>query len=169
VIHPLLFFWLLLKASLLSTGGLSNLPIAYDDLLSRGLATERQFAEALAVSKISPGPSGLWPISLGYLVGGLPGALLALVAISLPPMLVLPVDRLHRLIGQHPLVQGFVRGLGLAVSGIFVVILAEMMLDTGIDVVSMSIMLASVWLGTLRQVPFIALLALAGLIGIVVY
>jgi chromate transport protein ChrA len=84
-------------------------------------------------------------------------------------VLVLLVDRLHRLIGQHPLVQGFVRGLGLAVVGIFLVILTEMMRDTGLEVVSVSIMLASVWLGTLRQVPFIVLLALAGLIGVVAY
>ncbi len=169
MINPFIFLLLLLKASLFSTGGLSNLPIVYDDLLARGWASERQFAEALAVSKTSPGPTGLWVISLGYLVDGLRGALLALLAITLPPLLILLLDRLYQRIGQHPLVQGFVRGLSLAVVGIFMVIVWDMMHDTGIDVGSVAIVLASLLLGSLRRLPFVVLLAGAAVVGMVLY
>src|SRR6185436_8378534 len=89
VIDALLFFWLMFKASLFSTSGSGNLPILHQDLLARGWATDRNFAESLAIGQISPGPSGLWVISLGYLLDGLRGALLTLVAITLPPLLVL--------------------------------------------------------------------------------
>ena len=61
-------------------------------------------------------------ISLGYLVGGLRGVALTLVAIAVPPMLVLLlVHGLYRRYGHHPAVEGFVRGLGLAVAATFVV------------------------------------------------
>src|SRR5919199_5429647 len=75
----LIYFWLMLKASFFATSGTGNIPSLHADLLARGWATERQFAESLAVGQISPGPSGLWVVSLGYLTAGLPGALLALI------------------------------------------------------------------------------------------
>ena len=65
MIDWLLFFWLMFKAALVSTSGTGNLPIVHQDFLARGWATDRQFAESLAIGQISPGPSGLWVISLG--------------------------------------------------------------------------------------------------------
>ncbi|MEJ7652356.1 MAG: chromate transporter [Chloroflexia bacterium] len=88
----LTFFWLFLKASLFSTGGMGNLPILHEDLLGRGWATEQNFAEALAVGQISPGPNGLWVISLGYLTAGWLGSALACIAITIPPMLIVFID-----------------------------------------------------------------------------
>lgn len=169
MINPLLFFWLLLKASLFSTSGLGNLPILYDDLLQRGYATEHQFAEALAVGKISPGPTGLWVISLGYLMDGGRGAILATVAISLPPLLVIVLEQLYQRIGTHRMVQGFLQGLSLAVGGILFVIVVNMIREGGADSASLLIAAASVWLGTVRGMSFIALLALAALAGILIY
>src|SRR5262249_15915056 len=79
MIDGLLLFLLMLKAALFSTSGIGNLPILHQDLLSRGWATDRNFTESLAIGQISPGPSGLWVISLGYLLDGLRGALFALI------------------------------------------------------------------------------------------
>ena len=169
MIDPLTYLWLLLKASLFSTGGSGNLPSLHADLLARGWATERQFAEALAIGQISPGPTGLWVISLGYLTDGLRGALLATIAITLPPLLVLAVARLHRRIGTHPAAQGFVRGLSLAVVGISFVVMARLLSANGIDGRSLLIMLASVGLGLTRRVPVIVVLAAGAFAGIAMY
>jgi chromate transporter len=166
VTEVLTYFWLLLKASLFSTGGQGNLPSLHEDFLARGWATERQFAEALAVGQVSPGPSGLWVISLGYLTRGWLGAALALVAIILPPLLVLAVERLYRRVGDHPAVRGFVRGLSLAVVGIFLVVLAGLLRGSGLDAVTVLIALGSVVLGASRRVPVIAVLGLGALAGI---
>ena len=160
------FFGLLLKASLFSTGGLGNFPSLHSDLTARGWAAEHEFGESLAVGQVSPGPNGLWVISLGYLTAGVPGALLALVAILLPPLLVLAVDRLYRRIQHHPAVEGFVRGLGLAVVGIFVVVLLGLLRGVGLDSRTIAITLGSIGLGLTRRVPVPAILALAALIGI---
>ena len=163
--NSLLFFALLLKASLFSTSGLGNLPILHDDLLARGWATERHFAQSLAVGQVSPGPNGLWVISLGYFVDGLRGALFALIAISLPPLLVLLVDRLYRRVQDHPAMEGFVRGLSLAVVGTFAVILCQILVGSGLNLRSLLIALASLLLGATGRVPIVLILLLAGLAG----
>jgi len=166
VIDALLLFWLMFKAALFSTSGSGNLPILHQDLLARGWATDRNFAESLAIGQISPGPSGLWVISLGYLLDGLRGALLTLVAITLPPLVVLLVDGFYRRHGDHPALQGFVRGLSLAVSGIFFVVLAGIMSTAGWNVTNMLIAIGAIGLGATRRVPVLLVLVLAALVGI---
>ncbi len=164
--NPLHYFLLALKASLFSTGGFGNIPSLHDDLLARHWATERNFAEAMAVGQIAPGPNGLWIISLGYFVGGVPGALLSLAAIAIPPFLILAVDWLYHRTKHIPAVEGFVRGLGLATVGIFVVVLQRLLHDVGLNGRTLAICVASVAVGLTRRVPVVAVLLLAALIGL---
>jgi len=169
MIEPLTYFWLLLKASLFSTGGTGNLPSIHADLLARGWATDRHFAEALAIGQISPGPNGLWVVCFGYLTYGVAGALMATLAIAIPPFFVLAVAALHRRIGDHPAMQGFVRGLGLAVSGIFLVVVVQLLQESGIDWRSLSLVAAAMALGLTNRVPIPVVLVLAAVVGMVLY
>src|SRR5487761_2663562 len=84
MINPFVYFVLFLKASLFSSGGFSNLPSLHQDLLVRSWASDSQLGQGNAIGQISPGPNGLWVIALGYFTYGVPGAALALVAITLP-------------------------------------------------------------------------------------
>lgn len=164
--NSLLFFWIFLKASLFSTGGMGSLPSLHADLLARGWAGERQFGEALTIGQISPGPNGLWVVSLGYLTGGGRGSLLALLALTLPPLLILGVERLYRRVQDHPLVEGFVQGLGLAVVGVFVVALSGIAHSAGFSARTVTIGLAATGLALTRRVPIAGIIGLAGLTGI---
>ena len=165
----LTLFLLFLKASFLSTGGTGNLPILYTDLIARGWATERPFAEALTIGQITPGPTGLWVISFGYLLRSLPGGLLAALAISLPPFVVLGILWLYNRIERHPAVRGFVRGLGLAVIGISLVTLLDILRSSGVDLRSLVIAGAALALALTNRVPVIAILGLAAIVGILIY
>ncbi len=165
----LLYFWLLLKASLFSTGGLGNLPILHEDLLARGWATDRQFAEALAVGQISPGPSGLWVISLGYLTAGWAGSMLAVIAICLPPLAILAVERVYRQLQNHVFVEGFVRGLSISVIGVFLVVLVRLLQANGIDGRALAITIGTVALTLTRRLPVLAILLVAAAVGIILY
>lgn len=169
MIEPFTYFWLLLKASLFSTGGTGNLPSIHADLLARGWATDRHFAEALAIGQISPGPNGLWVVCFGYLTYGVAGALMATLAIAIPPFFVLAVAALHRRIGDHPAMQGFVRGLGLAVSGIFLVVVVQLLQESGIDWRSLSLVVAAMALGLTNRVPIPVVLVAAAVVGMVLY
>ena len=148
---------------------MGNLPSLHAELLARQWATERQFAEALMVGQVAPGPSGLWVLSLGYLTDGLRGAMLALIAITLPPLLVLMVDKLYRHVKGNPVVEGFVRGLSLAVVGVFGMVLIDLMRNSGVDTRSVLIATAALGLGLTRRIPIIGIIALAALAGSVAH
>ena len=165
------FFLLALKASLFSTGGLGNVPSLHSDLIPRHMASKTQFAESIAVGQVSPGPNGLWVISLGYLIGGFGAALAALCAALLPPLLILLVERGYRRVQNHPFVEGFVRGLSLAVVGVFLVVLFNLLKSAGgtMGLTGKSLLIAgaSLALGATRRVPIAAIIILAAMVGLV--
>jgi chromate transporter len=162
-------FWMFLKSALFSTSGTGNLPMLHTDLLANGWATESMFAEALAIGQLSPGPTGLWVLSLAYLIDGVRGATLALVAIALPPLTAIGVHAVYLRYGAHPAVQGFVRGLVLAVASMFVVVLLGIMAQNGINVQSLAIALFAVVATWRRSIPVPVVLLIAGIAGIMNY
>jgi chromate transporter len=154
----LYFFWLFLKACLFSSGGRGPLPILHEDFLRMGWATDQQFAEAVAVGEISPGPTGLWIVSLGFLTGGYFGAVLSLVASFLPPFAVLAVNRIFARVKDYAATRGFVHGLTLAINAIGMVALVRVWASTQIQWVSIAIALACFGLSFVRRVPMWAML-----------
>ncbi len=169
MIHPVLYFLLFLKASLFSSGGFSNLPSLHQDLLGAGWAVEADFGESIAIGQISPGPNGLWVISLGYLTYGYLGAILALVAITLPALLVLGVAAIYARIERRRWVEGLMRGISLAVVGILLAVFWTLIRQPGIDWTGWLIAAAAFGLAVSRRVNFIVILALAGIAGFCLY
>jgi len=87
--------------------------------------------------------------------------------VALPPLLVLVVVHgLYVRWGHHPAVQGFVRGLGLAVVGIFSVVLTGIMNSAGWNATTLLIMVGAMLIGASRRVPVFLVLLLAGLVGV---
>jgi chromate transporter len=163
------FFWLFFKASLLSTGGLGNLPFLHQDLIGLGWASESDFVTALAVGNVSPGPTGLWSISLGYLTYGWVGSLLALAALSLPPLLALIVAAFYNRMEKQPAVQNFTRGLSLGVVGLAVTVSIGLAGSTISDWRGVVIALGALGLALSKRVPIIVILLLAAVAGILIY
>ena len=166
---PLLYFWLFLKASLLSTGGLGNLPFLNRDMLGLGWAKQSDFVTALAVGNISPGPTGLWTISLGYLTYGWLGSILATVALSLPPLLVLALSAVYNRIETQPQVQNFTRGLLLGVIGLTLAVALGLAKSSISDWYGILVAIAALGLALTKKIPVIIILALAAIFGCLVY
>ncbi len=169
MISPLLYFLLFLKASLFSTGGFSNLPSLHQDLLANGWAVEADFGESIAIGQISPGPNGLWVISLGYLTYGYLGAFLALVAITLPALLVLAVATGYHRIEQQKWVPGLMKGISLGVVGITLTVCWTIIRQPGTDWRGWIIACVAFGLALTRKVNLLIILGLAGLAGYVLY
>ena len=115
---PLSFFLVLLKDSALGLGGLGSLPMLRQDLVATGLATDAQLVQALAIGRLSTGPTGLWIVSHGYQMAGPTGAAMALVASSLPPLMILPATAVARRWLLSVPFAGLVRGAALATAGL---------------------------------------------------
>jgi chromate transporter len=169
MINPLLYFLLFLKASLFSTGGFSNLPSLHQDLISDGWATDAEFGQSIAIGQISPGPNGLWVISLGYLTYGFLGAAFALIAITLPAFFVLLVSAGYHRLERQRWVQGFMYGISLAVVGILLTVVATIIRQPGVDWKGWLIAVAAFGLALSKRVNILIILALAGLAGYLLY
>lgn len=169
MINPFIYFLIFLKASLFSTGGFSNLPSIHQDLIDNGWAKESSFGQSIAIGQISPGPNGLWAISLGYLTYGYLGALLALIAITLPPLLVLVIAAVYTHIEHQRRVQGAMHGVSLAVVGLLLTVTWTILYQPDVDWKGLLIALGAFGLALSRKVNLLIILGLAGLMGYLLY
>jgi chromate transporter len=111
-VNVLDLFLVFLKASFLSSGGLAPLPLLQQELISqRALLGSTDFASALAIGRIGPGPNGKFVLSIGYYAAGIPGFIAALLGMTLPPFLAIALVRAHRRLATRPWVIGLTRGI----------------------------------------------------------
>ena len=167
--NPFIYFALFLKASLLSTGGLGNLPFLNNDLIALGWAQPADFLTAIAVGNLSPGPNGLWSVSLGYLTFGWLGAVLALGAISLPPLLILVISTFYNRIEHQPIVQDFTRGLALGVVGLTLGVSFNLATASIVDWKGIALMLGALGLALSKKIPVVLILIIAAGMGWLIY
>jgi chromate transporter len=130
-VDPLGLFLVLLKDSALALGGLGALPLLRQDLVATGLVTDAQLVQALAIGRLSTGPSGLWIVSLGYQMAGPLGAAIALAASSLPPLVILPATAVARRWVLSVPFAGLVRGAALATAGLLAATGVSLILPDG--------------------------------------
>ncbi len=165
--NPFHYFWITLKAFLLSTGGFGPLPSIHQDLVPFGYAQERNFTEALSVGQLSPGPNGLWVVALGFLIGGLPFAIMAALAAMLPPLIILLIQRVYQRVAHLPATHGFLDGLGLAIIGVGVIVLGSLLFSGGFNPVLIAISIAAAGATLLRRLPSIVIIAIAAGVALV--
>jgi chromate transporter len=169
VINPILYFLLFLKATVFSSGGFSNLPSLHQDLIAERWANEADFTDSIAIGQVSPGPNGLWVISLGYLTFGYLGAGLALVAITIPPFFVLIVQRIFKRIEHQRWVAGLLRGISLVVASTSLTIFWLTGARAGSDWRSWLICAGAFALSLTKRVNILVILVLAGIAGYFIY
>lgn len=165
MIYWCLFFLTVLKAVLFSTGGFGPLPSLHTDFLANGWATEKQFAEAIAIGQIAPGPNGLWVVSLTNLSGGLIGAILGAIALILPPFFILLVRKFYARVRYAPSTQGVLDGMVLVVSTFSIVVLANIFFNRSPDVILLLIAVISAALAATKRVSVNLILIVSAVAG----
>lgn len=106
-----------LKAGLLTFGGAyTAIPFVRHDAVGRGWVSDGQFLDSLALGGIIPAPLIIFATFIGYLAGGLWGALAITTGIFLPAFsfALLFYDRLERVIEDerlHRLLEGVAAGV----------------------------------------------------------
>lgn len=163
--HSFLFFWIVLKSALFSIGGFGPLPSLHADLISRGWAKEHHFVEALSVGQVTPGPNGLWVVSLCYLIGGWAGAILGCIALTLPPLFVLVTQKFYTSISNRPATQGVLDGIVLVIVSFSVIALCEIFKSYGLHLDLLAIAAVSGALAISRRVHTNTILVAAVVIG----
>lgn len=105
-------YLVLLKATLASFSGFGSLPQVRNDLVEeRQVLTDEGLNHAVLVARTTPGPVGVYVVSVGYQVAGTPGAIAGWLALATPAVLVLPIWAVTRRLMTHPRVRSAVAGL----------------------------------------------------------
>lgn len=142
-------FWVFLKAGALMYGsGYVLLAFIQDDLVDRlGWLTQSQLVDAIAVGQVTPGPLSTTATFVGYLTGGLPGALLATLAMFLPGFIFVAVTHpwLEKLRGTGG-GSGFLDGVNFASLGLMAGVTWEVGATALVDPVTAMAALAGLFL-----------------------
>jgi chromate transporter len=121
MLSPERIFLAIFLASLLGFGGLGSLPVLRSQLTANGLSPDNLILHSLAVGNISPGPNGLYLVAIGYFLGGPLGTLAACIALILPPLLVLLLERLRKQLIHLRRFRSALQSLSLAVVALLAV------------------------------------------------
>jgi chromate transporter len=88
----LLLYGLLLKAAMTSFSGMGALPQVHQDLVVTHRAmSDDDLSRAVLFGRSSPGPVGLYIVSVGYAVRGVPGAVVGWLALATPAFVAIPL------------------------------------------------------------------------------
>jgi chromate transporter len=149
--------------------GLAIVPFLHGGVVQEfGWLTERQFLDAIAVSMITPGPVVITVAFIGFLVAGVPGALMAAAGVFLPVWIVtvLAAPHFHR-VTAWPSIRAFVDGVTAAATGAIAgatIVLGQRALSGPFTWVVLGLSL--VVLAMPRRTPEVILIAAAALAGV---
>ena len=128
--NPFVLYLLLLKATLTSFSGLASLPVVRSDLVeNRHVLTDEQLSTAVIVSRTTPGPVGVYVVSVGYSVAGLPGAIAGWAAMATPAFLIIPMIHYAARRTTHPRMRGGTHAVVAASAGLLLAALVPLARD----------------------------------------
>jgi chromate transporter len=152
--------------------GLAIVPFLYGGVVhDHQWLNERQFVDAVAVAMITPGPVVITVGFIGYLIAGLPGAVVAALGTFLPCYLftVLPAPYFKKY-GKRPDLLAFVAGVTAAAIGAItgaVIVLAERSIVDWLTALMALVTIALIL--KVKKLPEPALVAIAAIIGLIAF
>lgn len=152
-------------------GGYVVIPTMQEIIVSSlGWLTEKEFADAIAMGQLTPGPIFISATFIGYKVGGLLGAITATLAIFIPPGLIMIVfSEFFNKIRNSKIIKAAFKGLRPAVIGM--IFAAAYTIGTSI---SFSWFAVIVFIGVLiasfkYKIDVVFLIPLSGLAGLLFF
>lgn len=165
-----LFLTFLKIGSVLYGGGYVILAFLQNDFVDRlGWLTQQQLIDAVSVGQVTPGPVFTTATFIGYLLKGVPGALLATLAIFLPSFIFVAVS--HRYIGRmraSKWFSGLLDGVNAAAVGLMAGVTIELAREAIVDVTTVVVALGALLLLAVARVNSAWLILAGGVIGLVV-
>jgi chromate transporter len=162
-----LLYALLLKALATTFSGTATLPVVRQDFVVRhALLTDRDLNLAFTAGRSGPGPNGVYVVSVGYLVAGLPGACVGWLALITPAFVVIPVLRIVRAWIDHPRLLGAIRASTAASAGLVLAANVPMARDALTGGVLVAIALASFAVCSFTRIDSVWVILAAALTGL---
>ena len=158
----------LVKATLTSFSGLTSLPVVRQDLVeTRRVLTDWQLNAAVAAGRTAPGPNGLYVVSVGYFVDGIPGALAGYFAMITPAFLILPLLRYVGKRAEQPRVKGAIQGVTIAAAALVISATVPLARDSVTGWVPAAIAVASFLVIAFSRIDTFWVMAGAATVGLI--
>lgn len=165
-----LLYLLLLKATLTSFSGLASLPVIRSDFVVRyHVLTDRQLNTAVAAGRLGPGPMGLYVVSVGYFVGGIPGACAGTMAVITPAFLIIPMLRFLGSRARNPRIRSATRTVLLASAGLLLSASVPLARDGIVGPLTLGIALSSFIIIAFTRIDTVWVMLGAALAGLLAF
>ena len=163
-----LLYLLLLKATATSFSGLTSLPVVRHDLVeTHHVLTDRQLNAAVAAGRTAPGPNGLYIVSVGYFVAGIPGGCVGCLAVLTPAFLIIPMLRYLGARANRPAVKSAIQAVMLAAAGLVISATVPLAKDALTGSLAAAIALASFLFLVLTKKDTVWVIAGSALLGLI--
>jgi chromate transporter len=162
-----LLYLLLLKGTITAFAGLASLPVIQDALVFHyHVLTDKQLNEAVVVTRSTPGPVGLYIVSVGYFVAGVPGAIAGWGAMVTPALLIIPLVHFVGRRMDHPRVKGVLQTVVIASAGLLLAAAIPLAHDALTDPVTVAIAVASLVLLLVTKIDTLWIILSAAVISL---
>lgn len=142
--NVVILYLLLLKATVTSFSGLTSLPVIRNDfVVNRQVLTDRQLNAAVVAGRAVPGPNGLYVVSVGYFIDGVPGAIAGWLAVITPAFLIIPILQYVGARAERPAIRSAIQSLTLAAAGLIAAATIPLARDALKGPISLAIAVAS--------------------------
>jgi chromate transporter len=162
----LILYLVMLKATVTALNGPMSLPVLRDELVTkRHVISDRELTAAVTAAQSSPGPMGIYVVSVGYFVEGIPGAIAGWLALVTPSFIAIPLMlRIGRRM-EHPRAKRVLDAAVLASAGLIFVSAGPLATASIHDLFRACIALAAFLLVAFTRLPTVLIIAVAGIAG----
>jgi chromate transporter len=169
-VNLVVLYLLLVKATLTSFSGLASLPVVRSDfVVRRQVLTDRQLSTAVAAGRIGPGPNGIYVVSIGYIVDGIPGACAGWLAMITPAFLIIPMLRFLGARAEHPRARSVARAVLFAGAGLLASASVPLARDAITNPLSLGIFAVSFLLIASERLDSLWVMLGAALVGLIAF
>ena len=135
-------------------------------VVNHHLLTDEQLNTAVAVSRATPGPVGVYVVSVGYAAAGMPGAIAGWAAMVTPALFIIPLMRYASYRATHRRMRSATHAVVAASAGLLLASVAPLARETLTDGVVLAIAVVCTVL-MFRKVNPVWLLLSASVTGLV--
>ena len=162
-------YLILLKATVTTFSGLASLPVVREELvLERHALTDEQLNTAVVITRTTPGPIGLYVVSVGYFAAGVPGAIAGWLAMSTPALAILLMMRFigHR--AENPRLKQTLESVVVASAGLLFASAIPLARESLTDTVTILIAAATLLLMITKKVDSPIIIAGSAILTVIV-